>query len=251
MLEVFHDAAAIDSPKNAIVIEDLTGGIELQHADATVPAVQLRVAHGDPSAVGVDERGGAVGLAVPDVVGAGNDLSRRCEQADREAIREPYAVGVCDAKRPERAVANHGPRSQRPLPQRWAGYSPKAESEKPSLAPAASVPGAVGVRHIAYHRASLDVAGHTGGVNNDEPMSATPPTDDSRHTTGPVAADASPEAELEAFDLDGDGKISIMESERARLGVVDARLEELAQEDGLKGTLAKAAHELLDKIDND
>ncbi|HUF96999.1 MAG TPA: hypothetical protein VMM60_02645 [Ilumatobacter sp.] len=78
-------------------------------------------------------------------------------------------------------------------------------------------------------------------------MSATPPRDDGRHTTGPVAADASPDA----FDLDDDGKISIIEAERARLGVVDARLEELAQHDGVKGALAKAAHEILDKIDND
>lgn len=78
-------------------------------------------------------------------------------------------------------------------------------------------------------------------------MIATPPDDDGRHTTGPVAADA----ELDAFDLDDDGKVSIIEAERARLGVVDARLEELAEQDGVKGTLAKAAHEILDKLDND
>lgn len=78
-------------------------------------------------------------------------------------------------------------------------------------------------------------------------MSATAPSDDGRHTTGPVTADTSPDA----FDLDDDGKISIIEAERARLGVVDARLEELAQQDGVKGALAKAAHEILDKIDND
>ncbi len=91
------------------------------------------------------------------------------------------------------------------------------------------------------------VAGHTGSVSNDEPTSAQSPGDEGRHTTGPVSADASPEA----FDLDDDGKISIIEAERARLGVVDARMAELAKEDGVKGTLAKAAHEILDKIDND
>lgn len=57
--------------------------------------------------------------------------------------------------------------------------------------------------------------------------------------------------ELEAFDLDHDGKISLVESERARLGVIDARLEEIADEGGLKGKLAEGAHHLLDKLDND
>ena len=57
--------------------------------------------------------------------------------------------------------------------------------------------------------------------------------------------------ELEAFDLDHDGKISLVESERARLGIVDARLEEIAEEGGLKGKLAEGAHHLLDKLDND
>ncbi len=60
-----------------------------------------------------------------------------------------------------------------------------------------------------------------------------------------------PAEELEAFDLDHDGKISLVESERARLGVVDARLEEIAEEGGLKGKLAEGAHRLLDKLDND
>ena len=59
------------------------------------------------------------------------------------------------------------------------------------------------------------------------------------------------EAELEAFDLDHDGKISITEDARARLGIVDARLEELSHEPGLKGKLAEGAHHLLDKLDND
>lgn len=60
-----------------------------------------------------------------------------------------------------------------------------------------------------------------------------------------------PAEELDAFDLDHDGKISLVESERARLGVVDARLEEIADEGGLKGKLAEGAHRLLDKLDND
>lgn len=64
--------------------------------------------------------------------------------------------------------------------------------------------------------------------------------------------DGSPdELELETFDLDHDGKISMIEAERARLGLVDARLEEIADEGGLKGSLAEAAHKVLDKLDND
>lgn len=63
--------------------------------------------------------------------------------------------------------------------------------------------------------------------------------------------DARPAEELEAFDLDHDGKISLVESERARLGVVDARLEEIAEEGGLKGKLAEGVHRIVDKLDND
>ena len=59
------------------------------------------------------------------------------------------------------------------------------------------------------------------------------------------------DAALEAYDLDEDGKISVIESERARLGLVDARMEELAEEPGIKGKLAEAAHKVLDKLDND
>ena len=62
---------------------------------------------------------------------------------------------------------------------------------------------------------------------------------------------AAHEVELEAFDLDHDGKISIAEDARARLGIVDARLEEISHEGGLKGKLADTAHHLLDKLDND
>ena len=56
---------------------------------------------------------------------------------------------------------------------------------------------------------------------------------------------------LDAYDLDDDGKISLVEDARANLGVVDARLEELADEPGLKGRLANAAHKITDKLDND
>jgi hypothetical protein len=70
--------------------------------------------------------------------------------------------------------------------------------------------------------------------------------------TGPIDDDATPEEiELETFDLDGDGKVSMIEAERARLGLVDARLEEIAEEGGVKGALAEAAHKVLDKLDND
>ncbi len=56
---------------------------------------------------------------------------------------------------------------------------------------------------------------------------------------------------LDAYDLDDDGKISLVEDARANLGVVDAQLEALADEPGLKGRLANAAHKLTDKLDND
>ena len=59
------------------------------------------------------------------------------------------------------------------------------------------------------------------------------------------------EIELGAFDLDGDGKISPIEAERARLGLVDARLDEIAHEGGVKGAIAEVAHKVLDKLDND
>ena len=59
------------------------------------------------------------------------------------------------------------------------------------------------------------------------------------------------EAQVDAYDLDEDGKISLVEMERARLGLVDARMEELAEDGGVKGKLAEAAHKVLDKLDND
>jgi hypothetical protein len=67
----------------------------------------------------------------------------------------------------------------------------------------------------------------------------------------PETADDGEQAALEAYDLDEDGKVSVIESERARLGLVDARLEELAEEPGIKGKFAEAAHKVLDKLDND
>jgi len=71
-------------------------------------------------------------------------------------------------------------------------------------------------------------------------------------TDGEEPTDEANEAlELETFDLDGDGHVSVVEAERARLGLVDARLEEIAEEHGVKGAIAEAAHKLLDKFDND
>lgn len=62
---------------------------------------------------------------------------------------------------------------------------------------------------------------------------------------------ADEEPALDPYDLDEDGKVSVIEAERGRLGMVDARLEELAEEPGLKGKLAEAAHKVIDKLDND
>ena len=65
-----------------------------------------------------------------------------------------------------------------------------------------------------------------------------------------VAAGAG-DATLDAYDLDDDGKVSLVEGARAQLGVVDARLEEAAEHGGVVGKLAEAAHHLVDRLDND
>ncbi len=77
-------------------------------------------------------------------------------------------------------------------------------------------------------------------------------TDENEISTEPTDhAETPEELDLETYDLDGDGKISAVEAERARLGLVDARLEEIAEEGGVKGAVAEAAHKVLDKLDND
>ena len=76
-------------------------------------------------------------------------------------------------------------------------------------------------------------------------------TDENEFSTEPSDDEVTPEDEIEPFDLDDDGKVSIIEADRARLGLLDARMEEIAEEGGLKGSLAKAAHKVLDKLDND
>ncbi|MFK8023337.1 MAG: hypothetical protein AB8G26_05165 [Ilumatobacter sp.] len=59
------------------------------------------------------------------------------------------------------------------------------------------------------------------------------------------------EVALGAYDLDGDGKVSAVEEARAALGLADARLEQVAEEGGLKGKIADAAHHVVDRLDND
>lgn len=76
-------------------------------------------------------------------------------------------------------------------------------------------------------------------------------TDETTEPAKKPPTDAAENVELNAYDLDGDGKISVIESERARLGLVDARLEEIADEGGIKGKIADAAHHVIDKLDND
>ncbi len=56
---------------------------------------------------------------------------------------------------------------------------------------------------------------------------------------------------LGAYDLDGDGHVSPIEDARAQLGLVDAQLEHAAEEGGIKGKIADAAHRIVDKLDND
>lgn len=67
----------------------------------------------------------------------------------------------------------------------------------------------------------------------------------------PTPSDSPLDPADEVYDLNHDGHVSPIEAERARLGVVDARLEEIADEGGLKGKLAEAAHKIIDKLDND
>ena len=62
---------------------------------------------------------------------------------------------------------------------------------------------------------------------------------------------ADPDVETETFDLDGDGKISLGEEAQARMGLLDARLEERAEKGGITGKIAGAVHKLTDKLDND
>jgi len=59
------------------------------------------------------------------------------------------------------------------------------------------------------------------------------------------------EEDLETYDLNEDGKISMSDVERARLGEIDARLEQIAEEPGIRGKIAGAVHKVLDKFDND
>jgi len=62
---------------------------------------------------------------------------------------------------------------------------------------------------------------------------------------------ADPDVGTETFDLDGDGKISLREEAKARMGLFDASLEERAEKGGITGKIAGAVHKLTDKLDND
>jgi hypothetical protein len=75
--------------------------------------------------------------------------------------------------------------------------------------------------------------------------------DESELPTGAPDEPTDAELELETYDLDGDGEIGVIDHERARLGLVDARMEEIAEEGGIKGALAEVAHKILDVFDND
>lgn len=79
------------------------------------------------------------------------------------------------------------------------------------------------------------------------------PAEDTTETETPDGQpdDSAEAAQLAAYDLDHDGKISLVEDARARLGIVDAHMEEVADQGGLKGKLANVAHKILDKVDND
>ena len=85
---------------------------------------------------------------------------------------------------------------------------------------------------------------------SDESLSDESLSDESTVPTGADDA-AVDDPELDAYDLDGDGEIGVIEAQRARIGLVDARMEEIADEGGVKGFLAEAAHKVLDALDND
>lgn len=90
-------------------------------------------------------------------------------------------------------------------------------------------------------------------MSNDEttePAEST--TGDNATASEGFATDPTDEAlDLVSYDLNDDGKISPLEGARAELGLVDARLEELAEEPGIKGRIADVAHHIIDKLDND
>jgi len=75
--------------------------------------------------------------------------------------------------------------------------------------------------------------------------------DESEPSTGAADEQTDAELELETYDIDHDGEIGVIDHERARLGLVDARMEEIAEEGGIKGAFAGVAHKILDAFDND
>jgi hypothetical protein len=80
--------------------------------------------------------------------------------------------------------------------------------------------------------------------------------DDEELTTGQTTsalgvAAGGGEATLDAYDLDEDGKVSLVEGARSQLGIVDARLEEIGEHPGFVGRIAEAAHHVVDRLDND
>ena len=106
------------------------------------------------------------------------------------------------------------------------------------------------------HVASVSVrgGGEPGGVHTGlmtEPSDADRTPDAEAEALPDEGAEAADEAALEAYDLDGDGRISLTEDVRAELGMIDAHAAEEAEKPGFKGKVAKAAHRLLDKLDND
>lgn len=56
---------------------------------------------------------------------------------------------------------------------------------------------------------------------------------------------------LAAYDLNDDGHVGPIEEIRGTLGLVDARLEQVADEGGVIGKIADAAHQIVDRLDND
>jgi hypothetical protein len=90
-------------------------------------------------------------------------------------------------------------------------------------------------------------AGPYPGRMSDQPTSSPDPVENE----APLDPAEDRQIELDTFDLDHNGKISLMEEGRARMGLLDARLEEAAEKGGITGKIAGVAHKITDKLDND
>ena len=90
---------------------------------------------------------------------------------------------------------------------------------------------------------------HTGPMTeHSDPSEDQSPT--RRRRPVEEAAEGVDQAALDAYDLDGDGRISLTENVRGELGMLDAA-PRAGRGARTEGKVARATHRLLDKLDND